>query len=151
MGRISQFLRSAQRWLGILWWIFPVVLVAGGYLVPVLRIPVTTSAIPDVMKTDLYFWLLVSMALCGIWIVAAFFHASNLGTSVAALKTHVFVSILLSVGLSATSAFLAAQNNLVWALVLPTGAAIVDALVTGNRAINNAAQKPIVHHKSISS
>jgi len=38
----------------------------------------------------------------------------------------------------------------VWALVLPTLTAIVDALVAGNRAINNAAQKPIVQHKNIS-
>jgi hypothetical protein len=46
---------TAWRWLGIIWWVFPVVLVAGGYFVPALRLPVTTSAIPEAMKTDLYF------------------------------------------------------------------------------------------------
>jgi hypothetical protein len=141
---------TAWRWLGIIWWVFPVVLVAGGYFVPALRLPVTTSAIPELMKTDLYFWLLISLVLCAIWIFAGFLHATDFNTTVAALKTDAFVSILVAIVLSATTAFLAGRNSLVWALVLPTLTAIVDALVAGNRAINNAAQKPIVQHKNIS-
>jgi hypothetical protein len=140
---------SLQRWLGLLWWIFPVVLFAGGLLVPSLRLPVAASEIPDATRSDLYFWLLVSLVLCGIWVLAAFFQASNHTTSITALKAHIFVSILLSIVLAATSGFLIGHNNLVWALVLPTGASIIEALVTADRAINNAAQRPIVHHKKL--
>ena len=138
---------TTWRWLGIIWWVIPVVLVAGGYLVPALRLPVTTSAN---LEPDLYFWLLISLVLCAIWIFAGFLHATDRNTTVAALKTDAFVSLLIAIGLSATAGFLAGRNNLVWALVLPTLTAIVDALVAGNRAINNAAQKPIVQHKNIS-
>ena len=37
-------MHTVWRWLGIIWWVFPIVLVAGGYLVPALRLPVTSSA-----------------------------------------------------------------------------------------------------------
>ena len=77
-------------------------------------------------------------------------HATDRNTTVAALKTDAFVSLLIAIGLSATAGFLAGRDNLVWALVLPTLTAILDAVVAGNRAINNAAQKPIVQHKNIS-
>ncbi len=137
---------TAWRWLGIIWWVFPVVLVAGGYLVPALRLPVATSAN---LEPDLYFWLLISLVLCAIWIFAGFLHATDRNTTVTALKTDAFVSLLIAIGLSATAGFLAGRNSLVWALVLPTLTAIIDALVAGNRAINNAAQKPIVQHKNI--
>ena len=110
----------------------------------------TTSAIPELMKTDLYFWLLISLVLCVVWIFAGFLHATDLNTTVATLKTDAFVSMLVAIVLSATTGFLAGRNSLVWALVLPTLTAIVDAHVAGNRAINNAAQKPIVQHKNIS-
>ena len=138
-----------RRLLGILWWVFPVVLISAGYFVPALQLPVTTSAVPEVMKSDLYFWLLVSIVLCAIWIFAGFLYATDHNTTVAQLKADAFVSILLAVVLSATTAFLAGRNNLVWALVLPTCTAIIGALVTGDRAINNAAQKPIVQHRNI--
>ena len=137
---------TAWRWLGVIWWVFPVVLVAGGYLVPALRLPVATSAN---LEPDLYFWLLISLVLCAIWIFAGFLHATDRNTTVTALKTDAFVSLLIAIGLSATVGFLAGRNSLVWALVLPTLTAIIDALVAGNRAINNAAQKPIVQHKNI--
>ena len=118
-------------------------------MVPSLRMPATILASPDPTKADLYFWLLISLVLCGVWILASFFHTSDHNTSVDALKADALVSTMLSVGLSATAAFLAAKNNLAWALVLPTATAIIDALVTADRAINNAAQKPIVHQRNI--
>ncbi len=77
-----------------------------------------------------------------VWLLIDFFVISNLNTSVGSLRLNTFVSIGLALALSFYAGF--KWPELTWGYLVPWIASLVDAFVTGDRAINNAAQKPLI-------
>ena len=122
------------------WLVFPVVLLGAMFFVPALQVPVGTfppefaSALP---------WALLTMTLAAfVWLIIDFFVISNLNTSVGSLRVNTFVSVALALGLSFYAGF--KWPGLTWGYIVPWIASLVDAFITGDRAINNAAQKPLI-------
>lgn len=143
MGPVASFLRFIFSLMGRFWWLFPLALVAGGYAVPDLR-----ANVAGAMPERLFTWLFGELVLCGVWLVAAFFHASSGNTAVSELKLDNLVSSALALVLAMTSSYMFAKGQLSWLFVLPTVTAVVDCFVTGDRAINNAAMKPLVQQQT---
>lgn len=145
MGPVGRFLSGLLSIAGKIWWMFPLLVVGVSYAVPDLRAVVSTGAPPE----RLFMWLFAQVILCGVWLVAAFFHVSSSNTTVGALKGDSFVSTTLAIFLTAGTVWCLAKGYLQWALIIPTVTAILDAYITGDRAINNAAQKPIVQQQNV--
>lgn len=143
MGPVANFFRTVMHVSGRFWWVFPLLLVCGGYLVPALK-----AGVMEPKSDNLYLALLIESVLCGGWLISAMFHASNGNTAVSELKMDNFVSNCLAIGLTAWTAYSAAKGQLLWLFVLPTITAVIDSFVTGDRAINNAAMKPLVQQQT---
>jgi hypothetical protein len=122
------------------WLVFPVILLCAIYFVPALQARVGTFPVEH--ASDLP-WALLGMTLAAfVWLIVDFFVISNLNTSVSALRINTFASIALALGLSFYAGF--AWHALTWGYIVPWIASLADAFITGDRAINNAAQKPLI-------
>ena len=122
------------------WLVFPVLLLAAAYFVPALQVPVGTF--PPESSAELPWALLAMTVAAMIWLIGDFFVVSNLNTSVSSLRLNAAASIALALGLSVYGGW--AWPDLPWGYVIPWIASVVDAFITGDRAINNAAQKPLI-------
>lgn len=124
------------------WFVFPLLLLAATYFVPALRAPVWIWPVPAEMAGQLP-WALLIMTLAAVaWLIIDFFVISSLGTPVASLRLNTLASVALALALCFYAGF--NWENLSWGYVVPLVASILDAIITGDRAINNAAQKPLI-------
>jgi hypothetical protein len=144
---VQGFFTRLKILLGRLWWIFPLMMIGGGYLVPELRLHVG-KPIPANMP-NLPWWMLGHVVLGVIWVIAALVLASNAKTSVSALRKDVFLTTLLWGCMLVAATYAYCHDAFAWALVAPLGASTLDAFITPDRSINNAAQKPIVQQERI--
>ena len=134
--------RPVLRFFEAGWYVFPVVLLAAAYFIPALQVPVLTdfSQLPGDLG-----WALLGMTVAAvIWLIGDFFVVSNLNTSVGSLRLNTWVSILLALALSIYAGWSLSAAGLAWGYVIPWVASIIDAFITADRAINNAAQKPLI-------
>ncbi|HZV21259.1 MAG TPA: hypothetical protein VE986_06905 [Hyphomicrobiales bacterium] len=123
-------------------WLFPLaIMVVGAFYAP-LRIPVSL-AVPQISMTP---GLLVQLILSLAWMLAEFRFAASRETTIKQLQTDAFRSLLLSLLLTFGAGWLLSVGACPWFYVVPTVTAIVDAFLTANQGLNNAAQKPFVPH-----
>lgn len=132
--------RSVIRVLEAGWLIFPIFLLAAIYFVPALRVPLLTF--PPEYASQLP-WALLGMTVAAVvWLVVDFFVVADRNTSVGSLRLNTAVSIALALALSIYGGY--AWSGLPWGYLIPWIASILDAFITADRAINNAAQKPLI-------
>jgi hypothetical protein len=140
---VTAFFNTVRSLMGKVWWFFPIFMVGGGYFIPSLRLSVTTWPIPA-EHPNLPWWVLAAVLVGVLWVFSGFFHASNLDTPVKALKADAFMSTTIFGILTAACAFTFDRGQLSWILVIAWFASMADVYITGDRAINNAAQKPLM-------
>jgi hypothetical protein len=124
------------------WFIFPLFLIAASFLVPALQAPVRIWPVAAEHASNLPWALLIMTLAAVIWLIIDFLVISSLGTPVSSLRLNTLASVILALGIT----FYAGMNwgSLTWGFVVPWVASILDAIITGDRAINNAAQKPLI-------
>jgi hypothetical protein len=128
------------------WLVFPLVLLAAAYFVPVLQVKV--PAFPQENAADLP-WALLGMTVAAvIWLIVDFIVVSDLRTPLGSLRLNAWVSVVLALALSAYGGWSLHGDGLTWGYVIPWIASILDAFITVDRAINNAAQKPLIEMRS---
>ncbi len=144
-----------------IWWSFPLVLWGVGSFLPPLQLPVfavqalslggfsfpSLAPVSSGATVFLLSALLVSVILAAIWNFSEFFAVSDQFEPVNSLRINSAVSILVAFVLVGSAGFLLASYSLPWAIVVPCVSSMLDAFMTVDRAINNAAQKPIVTGK----
>jgi hypothetical protein len=143
MGPVGEVFGKLKLLLSGVWWVFPFLVVGFGYMSEDMR-----AAVGGEMGINLYKFLFMQLVLCVIWLLSAFFHATNGNAPVSNLKFDAALSNTVQLGLVGASIWYLALGQLPWALVLPTIAAILDAYITSDRAINTAAFKPIVQQQN---
>jgi hypothetical protein len=137
---------SVRRPLSHLWWLFPILL--GVWLfVPVLRARVFLDAIRLEDQVSLLIGIIVQGVLGGAWLMYEFFAVSNQQTSVHRLRVNNAVSTAMALAFTVIGTWLLARDMFMWGLIVPWSAALLDAFVSSDRAINNAAQKPLVQQE----
>ena len=144
-GPVQRESDGIRHWLGRLWWVAPAIVLAGGELVPELRSSVSTGF----SAPHLPWWLLGEFVLCVAWFVMGFVHVTSSTTSVAALKADAAISNTVQLGFVILASYQATKGHLQWGIVIPALTTIADVYITGDRAINNAAQKPIVQQQNV--
>lgn len=132
--------------LGKFWWVIPALAIAGGLLAPELRAFTKNGLTPN-----LPWWLMGQTAVCVFWLMSGFFNVTSSDTPVSGLKTDAFLSNVVQLALVALCVYEATLNQLQWGVIIPTVATILDVFITNDRAINNAAQKPIVQQQNVRS
>ncbi len=135
--------RKTFRVIGIVRPVFPLAMMGVGALIPVLQVPV---AMPD--NNGLWLALAISTGFILVWLAAETYTVVDRKTSVGHLQWDDFVSLVMAVALTEWHGRLVASGSLEWWFVLPWLAALLDAVLSGAFAINNAAQKPIVQQQS---
>ena len=123
-------------------WLFPIAVMAIGALFPSLRDAIGAK-IPPV---SIALGLLLQVLLLVGWLIAENQFAASRETKINELQADAFRSILLSLVLSFVAGWLLAKGICPWFYVVPAISAIVDAFLTANQGLNNAAQKPIIAH-----
>lgn len=139
---------GVRRAFGQIWWVFPLLLLALGFLVPVLHRKVFALVPYDEMVV-LLVAIVVEILLAGAWLLSEFFAVSDQLTSVRRLRVNNAVSTSIGLVLSVVGGGLIADGTLMWGFVVPWAAALIDTYVSGDRGINNAAQKPLVHEQKV--
>jgi hypothetical protein len=120
--------------------LFPLVIMGGGALFAPLHTPVE-SGIPPITVTP---GILIQVVLLGGWLLAEYRFAASRETAIKELQADAFRSIALSLAVSFAAGWLLALGKCPWYFVAPSAAAILDAFLTANQGLNNAAQKPLV-------
>ncbi len=124
------------------WFIFPLLLLAATFFVPALQAPIWIWPVPAEIAAQLP-WSLLAMTLAAVvWLIVDFLVISNLGTPVGSLRLNTLASVALALALTFYAGW--SWSTLSWGYVVPWVASILDAIITGDRAINNAAQKPLI-------
>ncbi len=122
-------------------WFFPILILGVGFCFSPLREPVQ-AAIPS---NKILGGILAQVILAFAWILAEYRFAASRDTEVSQLQLDARLSLLLSLGFCLVGGYLFALGALPWYALVPGFAAVVDAFTTANQAINNAAQKPLMH------
>lgn len=124
------------------WLIFPLLLLAATFFVPALQAPLWVWPVPTEYASQLPWGLLAMTLAAVVWLIVDFLVISNLGTPVGSLRLNTLASLALALALTFYAGF--AWSDLSWGYIVPWVASILDAIITGDRAINNAAQKPLI-------
>lgn len=140
---------SAWRWFASkLWWSSPILVAAIGFALPEFRYSINETGLRVLIEERnalvLVIANVVSIILLVIWLIVEFVQISNLGVPVRRLRKNSAVSIFVAFSFTALGFYLIALNSLPWALLVPWIGSTVDAFLTADRAINNAAQKPLI-------
>jgi hypothetical protein len=124
------------------WFVFPLLLLAATFFVPALQSPVWIWPVPAEHSAQLPWGLLAMTLAAVVWLIIDFFVISNLGTPVGSLRLNTVASVALALALTFYAGW--SWSTLSWGYLVPWVASILDAIITGDRAINNAAQKPLI-------
>jgi hypothetical protein len=143
---VENTMKKALGLIGLLRWIFPIFMLAGGRLVPGLQLPVTlTWPMPE----PVYPPLLVELIIGLVWIVSEITTVTNRDTPVRTLQLDDGMSLTLAIVLTFFGAWQIARGSLQWWFIVPWIVTLVDAYLSGYFAINNAAQKPLVQQQRL--
>ncbi len=123
-------------------WLFPLAVMAAGALFAPLRTYVG-DGFPSIDVTP---GLLLQVILLGGWLLAEYRFAASRETAIGHLQSDAFRSLFLSLVLSFVAGWLLARGACPWFYIVPAVTTIVDAFLTANQGLNNAAQKPLVAH-----
>jgi hypothetical protein len=121
-------------------WLFPVAVMAIGALYAPLRTYVN-SGVPSIVITP---GILAQVLLSSGWVLAEYRFAASRETTIKQLQSDAFRSLFLSLVLSFGAGWLLSLGECPWFYIVPTIATIIDAFLTANQGLNNAAQKPFV-------
>lgn len=135
---------KVKKVLGGLWWVIPAIAIGGGLFAPELR-----AFAKEGLTPNLPWWLMGQAAVCAVWVMSGFFNVTSSDTPVSNLKLDAFLSNVVQLGLYGLFVYEVATGKLQWGVIIPTLATIVDVFITNDRAINNAAQKPIVQQQTV--
>ncbi|MGO9120235.1 MAG: hypothetical protein ACLQPD_21800 [Desulfomonilaceae bacterium] len=135
------------RWLiGLIHWLFPVVLLVIGYIIAMF-VPAFNTSVFRSATIDPAVWppLFVLIILAIVWLLFDLFWVFSRETTSRSLQVYntvsVFLAIVFSVGLGC---LINSQTGITWWFVVPFCTAAIDAFTTGWAAINNATQKPFM-------
>lgn len=131
--------RKTLRIIGTVRPVFPLVMLGVGAFIPVLQVPV---AMPT--TNGLWLALAITAGFMAVWIGAEVYTVVDRKTGVTHLQWDDFISLVMAVTLTEWHGRLVAANELQWWFVLPWVGVLVDAVLSGTLAINNAAQKPLI-------
>jgi hypothetical protein len=129
-----------RKRLSLVAWLFPLAVMGLGALFAPLRTEIR-SALPSAYVSPV---LLLQVILLGAWLLAEFRYAASRETTIGGLQADAFRSILLALLLTFGAGWLLATSNCPWFYAAPAIAAVLDAFLTANQGLNNAAQKPFV-------
>jgi hypothetical protein len=138
--RLPMGLYRVREGLNLIAWLFPLAVMGLGALFAPLRTDIR-SALPAVHVSTV---LLLQVILLGGWLLAEFWYAASRETTIRGLQTDAFRSLLLALFLTFGAGWLLAANNFPWFYAAPAIAAIMNAFLTANQGLNNAAQKPFL-------
>jgi hypothetical protein len=133
---------TVRNWFGKFWWVAPAALLLLNLFQPDLG-----RSVKDGVTPNLPWWLLAEFVACAIWFGAGFFHVTNGDTPVSALRADAAISNTVQLGLVVLAIYQLSNGSLQWGVILPTLTTIADVYMTADRAINNAAYKPIVQQQ----
>jgi hypothetical protein len=136
---------------GLGWFVFPLLLVGIALLVEPLAEPALSPAwtlqIKEAHRVTLPWALLAQLVAAMIWIIGDSLHVADKDTPVTVLRANAAGSILVALILTALFTWQLARYHLPWGYIIPFAAAVADAFISADQAINNAAQKPLVQQK----
>jgi hypothetical protein len=137
-------MRKAFALVGLLRWLFPLIMLGAGGFVAGLQHPVGWP-IQDAVYPPLFVELLIGL----VWIIAEITTVTNRDTPVRTLQMDDVLSRSLAIVLTFFGAWQIARDALQWWFVLPWLVTLIDAYLSGYYAINNAAQKPLVQQQRL--
>lgn len=137
-------MRKAFALVGLLRWLFPLLMLGVGRFLDGLQLPVAWP-----IQDPVYPPLLVELLIGLVWIIAEITTVTNRDTPVRTLQWDDMLSLTMAIVLTFFGAWQIAKGTLQWWFVLPWLVTIVDAYLSGYFAINNAAQKPLVQQQRL--
>jgi hypothetical protein len=132
---------NVVQFFHFLGYIFPYLLLIGGYMVSALQYRVTDTIPPD-EKEWFYIAILVEIGLAVLWVIMDFIVISSEKTTGDMIKWNAAISSTTNNILLAIFFTMAAIGELGWWLVVPTFFQVIDDYIVTNRGIVNALQKP---------
>src|SRR3989338_6503735 len=134
LGRTHMTVRGFWRILGVIRPLVPLIMLGIGYLIPVLRAPVG-------MPTSNLLWGLLfgSLVIVVIWLGSEIVTITDRNTPASYLQWDDFISLIVALAITSF-----VRANWEWWFFFPCVRAVVDSILSGFLAINNAAQKPLV-------
>ncbi len=135
-------LRRTWTQLSAFAWLFPLAVMGIGALFAPMR-SFMRAAIPSI---DITPGLLIQILLLAIWLLAEYRFAASRETVIRQLQSDAFRSLFLSLVFSFGAGWLLAIGECPWWYGAPAIATVIDAFLTANQGLNNAAQKPFVPH-----
>lgn len=143
IGGRSLFVRCL---LGVLYWLFPFVLLGIGFLIAHF-IPAFKTSVFGEWPIDATVWppLLVLIILAVTWLLFDLFWVFSRETTSRNLQVNSAVTNSLAITFSVVFGYLInSKGGIPWWFIVPFFAAIVDVFTTSWAAINNATQKPFM-------
>jgi len=135
------------RWLlGVVYWLFPFVLLGIGLLIGDF-IPAFRTSVFGKSPIDESVWLplVVLIILAVTWLLFDLFWVFSRETTSRSLQTNSAVTNFMAIIFSVAFGYLInSQGGIPWWFIVPFAAAVVDVFTTGWAAINNATQKPFM-------
>jgi hypothetical protein len=135
------------RWLiGLIHWLFPVVLLVIGYIIAMF-VPAFNTSVFRSATIDPSVWppLFVLIILAIVWLLFDLFWVFSRETTSRSLQIYNTVSVFLAMVFSVGLGYLInSHTGIQWWFVVPFCTAAIDAFTTGWAAINNATQKPFM-------
>jgi len=122
-------------------YIFPYILLIGGYMVPSLQYRVH-DVIPTEHHEMFFIAIIVEIVLIVIWIIIDFVTITSEKTTGSQLQWNAAISSTSNNIFVLLLGFMIGMGQLGWWLVVPVIGQIVDDYIISNRAIVNALQKP---------
>lgn len=131
-------MKRGLRIIGIFRPAVPLMMIGIGWLIPVLGSPVTMPT-----TNGLWLALVISGGVVFVWLLAEIITVVDRNTKVFHLQWDDFSSLAIALVLTEWHGRLVNAGSLEWWFILPWLGAIIDGILSGFLAINNAAQKPI--------
>ena len=135
------------RWLlGLVYWLFPLVLLGIGYLVGDF-FPAFRASVFSKWPIDESVWLplVVLIILAITWLLFDLFWVFSRETTSRNLQTNSAVTNIMAIIFSVAFGYLInSEGGVRWWFIVPFAAAVVDVFTTAWAAINNATQKPFM-------
>lgn len=135
--RVRLGFRGVMRRVGIFRPILPMLLLIVGYFIPAMQVSI---GMPD--SNLLWLLLFGSFVVLVIWLIAEIMTTTDRNTPISHLQWDDFASLVIALAMTFFAGW--QQGDIQWWLVFPWFGAVVDAVLSGYLAINNAAQKPLV-------
>jgi len=134
--------RKTVRTIGTFRFALPLLMMGVGAMIPTLRVPV---GLPS--NNGLWVALAVSAGVVIIWLGAEIYTVVDRNTPVFHLQWDDFSSLVMAVALTEWHGRLVTSGQLKWWFIIPWVGVLIDAVLSGWLAINNAAQKPLIQQQ----